>query len=67
METDPKDYTPRPPGRAFYAGWIVAVIVLLALTAGLVLARGVRLNHQTSALNEQLAQGARVLVAPVGR
>jgi RND family efflux transporter MFP subunit len=67
METDPKDYTPRPPGRAFYAGWIVAVIVLLALTAGLVLARGVRLNHQTSALDEQLAQGARVLVAPVGR
>ncbi|HEX3409346.1 MAG TPA: efflux RND transporter periplasmic adaptor subunit [Candidatus Binataceae bacterium] len=67
MEVDPKNYTPKPPGRAFYAGWIVAVVVLLVLTAGLVLARSVRLNHQTSALDAQVALGARVLVAPVGR
>ncbi len=67
MEEDPKNYTPKVPGRAFYAGWIVAVVVLLVFTAGLVLARGMRLNHQRSQLDEQLAQGARVLVAPVGR
>jgi membrane fusion protein, multidrug efflux system len=67
MEADPKDYTPKPPGRTFYAGWIVAVVVLLVFTAGLVLARGLRLNHQSSELDEQLTQGARVLVAPVGR
>ena len=66
MEADPKSYTPRPPGRAFYAGWIAAVIMLLVLTAGLVLARGVRLNRQTAELDRQIAQGTRVLVTPVG-
>ncbi|MEA2648683.1 MAG: hypothetical protein QOG61_1118, partial [Candidatus Binataceae bacterium] len=28
MESDAKDYTPKPPGRVFYAGWIIAVVVL---------------------------------------
>jgi membrane fusion protein, multidrug efflux system len=65
-ETDPKDYAPKPPGRVFYVGWIVAVIVLLVLTAGLVLARGLRLNRQTAALDQQIAEGPRVLVKPVG-
>ncbi len=66
MESDPKDYTLKPPGRQFYVGWIVAVVVLLVLTAGLVLARGARLNLQSTQLDQQLAQGTRVLVAPVG-
>ncbi len=66
MESDPKDYTLKPPGRQFYVGWIVAVVVLLVLTAGLVLARGARLNLQSTQLDKQLAQGTRVLVAPVG-
>jgi membrane fusion protein (multidrug efflux system) len=66
MESDAKDYTPKPPGRVFYAGWIIAVVVLLVLTAGLVLARGVLLNRQSAELDQQLAQGARVLVTPVG-
>src|SRR5882672_8198562 len=66
MESDAKDYTPKPPGRVFYAGWIIAVMVLLVLTAGLVLARGVLLNRQSAELDQQLAQGARVLVTPVG-
>jgi RND family efflux transporter MFP subunit len=48
-------------------GWIIAVVVLLVLTAGLVLARSARLNMQSAQLDEQLAQGTRVLVAPVGR
>src|ERR1700726_4556101 len=67
MENDPKDYTPKAPGRVFFAGWIFAVVVLLVLTVGLVLARNVRLNRQGIELDQQLAQGTRVLVAPVGR
>ena len=67
MENDPKDYAPKAPGRVFFAGWIFAVVVLLVLTVGLVLARNVRLNRQGIELDQQLAQGARVLVAPVGR
>jgi membrane fusion protein, multidrug efflux system len=67
MEADPKDYTPKTPGRAFYAGWIVAIVILLIFTAGLVKARGARLTHQSAQLDDQLALGARVLVAPVGR
>jgi membrane fusion protein (multidrug efflux system) len=66
MESDAKDYTLKPPGRVFYAGWIIAVVVLLVLTAGLVLARGVLLNRQSAQLDQQLAQGTRVLVTPVG-
>jgi len=67
MEADPKNYMPRTPGRRFYVGWIVAVVLLLVLTAGLVLARAARLNLQSAQLDQQLEQGARVLVAPVGR
>ncbi len=67
MEVDPKDYMPKTPGRKYYAGWIVAVVVLLILTAGLVKAREARLTHQSADLDEQVAQGERVLVAPVGR
>ena len=66
MENDPKDFTPKAPGRVFFAGWIFAVVLLLVLTVGLVLARNVRLNRQGTELDQQLAQGARVLVAPVG-
>jgi RND family efflux transporter MFP subunit len=67
MEADPKNYAIKTPGRTFYLGWILAVAVLLVLTAGFVLSRGARLNAQTAQLNEQIAQGTRVLVAPVGR
>ena len=67
MEADPKDYTPRPPGRKYYVGWIAAVVLLLVLTAGLVLARSARLTLQGAQLDQQLAQGTRVLVTPVGR
>lgn len=66
MENDPKEYTPKAPGGVFFAGWIFAVVLLLVLTVGLVLARNVRLNRQGTELDQQLAQGARVLVAPVG-
>jgi len=65
MEEDPKSYTPEKPGRLFFFGWLVAVLVLLGLTAGLVRARSVRINRQTDELNHQIEIGPRVLVAPV--
>ena len=65
MEDDPKSYTPERPGRLFFYGWLVAVVVLLGLTYGLVLARSVRINRQTDELNHQIEIGPRVLVAPV--
>src|SRR5258708_10205783 len=65
MEDDPKSYTPEKPGRLFFYGWLVAVVVLLGLTYGLVLARSVRINRQTDELNHQIEIGPRVLVAPV--
>ena len=65
MEDDPKSYTPEKPGRLFFFGWLVAVVVLLALTAELVLARSVRITRQTDELEHQIAMGPRVLVAPV--
>src|SRR5258707_484163 len=65
MEEDPKSYTPEKPGRLFFFGWLVAVLVLLGLTYGLVLARSVRINRQTDELNHQIEIGPRVLVAPV--
>lgn len=65
MEDDPKSYTPERPGRLFFFGWLVAVVVLLALTAELVLARSVRITRQTDELKHQIAIGPRVLVAPV--
>jgi RND family efflux transporter MFP subunit len=65
MEDDPKSYTLEKPGRLFFFGWLVAVLVLLGLTAGLVRARSVRINRQTDELEHQIAIGPRVLVAPV--
>lgn len=67
MEEDPKLYEPKKPGRLFLAGWVIAVIVVIGLTAGLVLARGLHLTHQTEALEDQMALGPHVLVTPVQR
>jgi RND family efflux transporter MFP subunit len=65
MEEDPKSYQPKPPGGFFFVGWILLVLVIVGLTAGLVLARGLLLNRQTSQLEQQLQLGPRVLVQPV--
>jgi RND family efflux transporter MFP subunit len=65
MEDDPTSYTLEKPGRLFFFGWLVAVLVLLGLTAGLVRARSIRINRQTDELEHQIAIGPRVLVAPV--
>lgn len=67
MEDDPKNYQPRVPGGFFFAGWIVAILLALGLTAGLVLAHNLRLGRQTGALEQEIQQGQRVIVAPVLR
>jgi RND family efflux transporter MFP subunit len=65
MEEDSRNYIPAPPGRPFYAGWIVVALIAIALTTGLVMARSLRLTEQASQIEAQLANGPRVLVAPV--
>ena len=65
MADDPRHYSPRTPGRLFVAGWVSAVLVALVVTAALVRARDVRLQRQSAELQEQFAQGRRVLVTHV--
>ncbi|HSR56845.1 MAG TPA: efflux RND transporter periplasmic adaptor subunit, partial [Candidatus Binataceae bacterium] len=60
-----KTYTPPPTGKFFVAGWIAAVIAVVALTAGLVLARELWLGRQSSELEREYQQGRRVLVTRV--
>jgi membrane fusion protein (multidrug efflux system) len=67
QEEDPKEFKVKEPGRVFFAGWIIAVLVLMAATAGLVLARERWIGRQTSDLAQQAAAGPHVLVAPVTR
>jgi RND family efflux transporter MFP subunit len=64
-EDDPKNFTPPKTGKIFVAGWIGAVALVVALTGGLVLARGLRIGRQSSALEQQYEQGQRVLVVKV--
>lgn len=66
MEEDPRNYQPRQPGRTFYLGWVVVVIVVLAGTAGLVAAHGLWLERATTRRSAELALGQRVLVREVG-
>jgi RND family efflux transporter MFP subunit len=65
MEEDPKEYTPKPPGGFFFIGWVILVVIVLGLTAGLVMARSRLLSRQTTELEQQLEIGPRVLVVPV--
>lgn len=65
MEEDPKSYTPKPPGKVFYAGWVMAVLAVVGATTGLVLARELWINRQTTELQQQIAHGPRVLVMQV--
>src|SRR5438477_9021201 len=65
MEEEAKEYGPKPPGRFFFMGWVLLVIVVFAMTAGLVMARGRLLTRQTTELEQQIQVGPRVLVVPV--
>lgn len=60
-----QNYQPRKPGRFFFIGWVMAVVLVLLATAGLVLARDLWLARAGGQLDQQLSQGRRVLVAMV--
>jgi len=65
MEEDPKEYSAKPPGGFFFVGWVLLVLAVLGLTAGLVMARSRLLGRQTTELELQQELGPRVLVVPV--
>ena len=64
-EDDPRQYQGPKPGRLFGAGLVVAVIAIVALTAGLVLGHDLIIKRQTSQLEQRAAEGRNVLVAKV--
>jgi len=64
-EDDPKSFTPPTTGKIFVVGWIGAVVLVVGLTAGLVLARELWIGRQSSELERQYEQGQRVLVTKV--
>src|SRR5271168_3075434 len=64
-EDDPKTFSVPKPGGFFFAGWIIAIIIILVATAGLVLARELWLGRQTSDLAQQQQPGPHVLVSDV--
>ncbi|MGO9061244.1 MAG: efflux RND transporter periplasmic adaptor subunit [Candidatus Binataceae bacterium] len=66
-QDDPKNFTVKEPGGFFFAGWMLAVLAIMAATAGLVLARERWIGRQTSDLALQVAAGPHVLVAQVSR
>jgi len=66
-QDDPKNFEVKEPGGFFFAGWIIAVLVLMVATAGLVLAREHWIGRQTADLTQQAAAGPHVLVAQVSR
>jgi len=59
---EPEVFAGKPPGRLFFAGWVAAILVVVALTAGLVMARELWIGRQTSELKQALARGPHVLV-----
>jgi len=65
MEDDPKKYVGPRPGRFFTAGLIGTIVLIVALTAGLVLSHDLTVQRQTSQLAQAEAQGRNVLVARV--
>jgi membrane fusion protein (multidrug efflux system) len=64
-DDDPREYKGPRPGKLFGVGLAVAVIVVVALTAGLVLGHDLIVKRQTSDLAQAAAQGRNVLVAKV--
>src|SRR5208283_5256825 len=65
MEDDPKNFNVPTPGKVFFAGWVVAIVIALVATAGLVLARELWIGRQTSALEHENEAGPHVLVSEV--
>ncbi|HKD67753.1 MAG TPA: efflux RND transporter periplasmic adaptor subunit [Candidatus Binataceae bacterium] len=66
-QDDPKEFKSPQPGGFFYVGWVIAVILLMVATGGLVLARERWLSHQTTELQHEAESGPHVLVSQVLR
>lgn len=64
-EGEQRTFTPPQTGRIFVVGWIGAVVLAVALTAGLVLARELWIGRQSSELERQYERGQRVLCTQV--
>jgi membrane fusion protein (multidrug efflux system) len=65
MQDDPRNYVPRTPGKLFTVGWISAVVVTVCVAAALVWARSVSVRREADTLEQEVAQGQRVLVVRV--
>ncbi len=65
QEDDPRQYKGPKPGKLFAVGLAIAVVVAVALTAGLVLGHDLMVQRQTSQLARRAEQGRNVLVAKV--
>ncbi len=65
QEDDPRQYKGPKPGKLFAVGLSIAVVVAVALTAGLVLGHDLIVKRQTSQLAQRAEQGRNVLVAKV--
>jgi RND family efflux transporter MFP subunit len=65
MQDDPRNYVPRPPGKLFTIGWISAVVLTLCIAAALVWARSLSVRREADTLEQEAAQGQRVLVVRV--
>lgn len=64
-EQNRRNYVPPRPGGLYVLGWVVAMLVVLVVTVGLVLGRDYWIQHQTAELQRQYGQGRRVLVVRV--
>src|SRR5260370_18847631 len=65
MEDDPRNFKVPAPGRVFFAGWIVAIVLALVAPAGLVLAREYWIGRQLADLEREHQAGPHVLVTNV--
>ena len=65
MQDDPRNYVPRTPGKLFTIGWVGAVVIAVCIAAALVWARNVTVRREAEVLDQEAAQGQRVLVVRV--
>ena len=65
MQDDPRNYVPRTPGKLFTIGWVSAVVIALCIAAALVWARTLTVRREAEVLDQEAAQGQRVLVVRV--
>ncbi|HEX4210307.1 MAG TPA: efflux RND transporter periplasmic adaptor subunit [Candidatus Binataceae bacterium] len=67
QEDDPRNYKIPGSGRAYVPALIVGVIVVVALTAGLVMGHDLNIRRQTNELADESSQGSNILVEKVGQ